>query len=148
MIYGLLGAALMLLWLFCIIDVIVTPGDEAKHLPKLMWLAIVVLLGTIGSLAWLLVGRPWANGSPLERALGRPPGPRRASDLERPAPAFPEYDRPGRVSATNPDDDEAFLRQVRERAEAQRRAETERRRARERTERSERPQPERDDDPA
>jgi hypothetical protein len=34
---------------------------------------------------------------------------------------FPEYDRPGRFAATNPDDDEAFLAQVRARAEQQRR---------------------------
>jgi hypothetical protein len=36
-------------------------------------------------------------------------------------PSFPEYDRPGRAMATNPDDDEAFLRGLRERAEEQRR---------------------------
>ena len=35
--------------------------------------------------------------------------------------AYPEYDRPGRFAATNPEDDEAFLRHVRERAEEQRR---------------------------
>jgi hypothetical protein len=35
-------------------------------------------------------------------------------------PAFPEYDRPGRAAATNPEDDEAFLRGLRERAEQQR----------------------------
>ena len=35
----------------------------------------------------------------------------------RPTSAYPEYDRPGRFVATSPDDDEAFLRQVRERAE-------------------------------
>lgn len=31
------------------------------------------------------------------------------------------YDRPGRFAATNPDDDEEFLRRCRERAEEQRR---------------------------
>ena len=43
-------------------------------------------------------------------------------DAGRAARQFPEYDRPGRFAATNPDDDEAFLRQVRERAEQQTRA--------------------------
>jgi hypothetical protein len=38
----------------------------------------------------------------------------------------PEYDRPGRAVPQNPDDDEAFLRQVRERAEEQRRRAAER----------------------
>ena len=37
------------------------------------------------------------------------------------APEFPEYDRPGRAAAVNPEDDEDFLRKVRERAEDQRR---------------------------
>ena len=32
-----------------------------------------------------------------------------------------EHDRPGRTVATNPDDDAAFLRQLRDRAEQQRR---------------------------
>ena len=45
---------------------------------------------------------------------------------------YPEYDRPGRFAATNPDDDEAFLRQVRERAEQQTRAAREQRAERER----------------
>ena len=36
-------------------------------------------------------------------------------------PEFPEYDRPGRAAAANPEDDEEFLRKVRERAEEQRR---------------------------
>jgi hypothetical protein len=34
---------------------------------------------------------------------------------------FPEYDRPGRFAAADPEADEAFLRKVRERAEEQRR---------------------------
>ena len=42
--------------------------------------------------------------------------------------AYPEYDRPGRFAATDPADDERFLRQVRERAEEQRRLYRERQR--------------------
>ena len=41
----------------------------------------------------------------------------------RPTPppsAFPEYDRPGRMSPGDPTKDEAFLRDVRARAEEQR----------------------------
>lgn len=45
--------------------------------------------------------------------------------------AYPEHDNLGRAVATNPDDDEEFLRRCRERAEEQRRkaAEQQRRRA-------------------
>jgi hypothetical protein len=134
---GLLGTVLLLVWLFCIIDVIMTPAGEARHLPKLLWLAVVLLLGAIGAAIWLLVGRPWPGGAPLERWLG---GGRRTADgtWDRPAPGFPEYDRPGRFAATNPDDDEAFLARVRERAESQRRAEAARRREREQADVAER----------
>jgi hypothetical protein len=46
---------------------------------------------------------------------------------ERNVPAYPEYDRPGRFAAGNPDDDEEFLRKCRERAEAQRKLAREKR---------------------
>lgn len=46
----------------------------------------------------------------------------RSSRDDRPVAQYPEYDRPGRASATNPEADEEFLRKVRERAEEQRRA--------------------------
>ncbi len=48
--------------------------------------------------------------------------------LEREAPAFPEYDRPGRAAAADPDADAAFLEQVRARAEEQRRRAAEQKR--------------------
>lgn len=136
---GLFGAVLVLLWLFCIIDVIMTPEGECRYLPKLVWLGIVVLLSTLGAVVWLLAGRPWPNGSPVERLAGGGGAGRRGSgSWERSAPAYPEYDRPGRFAAASPDDDDAFLRQVRERAEAQRRSEIARRREREQAETAER----------
>lgn len=77
----------------------------------------------VGSVAWLVAGRPI--------------GPPRTSRFERPAPQYPEYDRPGRASATDPEADEDFLRKVRERAEEQRRAYREQQVRREREERGE-----------
>ncbi len=106
---GLLGIALLALWIYCIVDVITRDESEIRNLPKIVWLLIVVFLPTIGSLLWLIAGRP------------------RGADV--PAPSrFPEYERPGRQPATNPDDDEAFLRGLRERAEQQRRAAEEQKR--------------------
>jgi len=43
------------------------------------------------------------------------------SRYERPATELPEYDRPGRAAAIDPEADAEFLRKVRERAEEQRR---------------------------
>jgi phospholipase D-like protein len=105
-IFGGFGLLLLALWIFCIVDVIVSDENEVRNLPKLVWLMIVLLLPDIGSIVWLVAGRPV-----------RAEAPRRPSQSR-----FPEYDRPGRQPAGNPDDDEEFLRRCRERAEQQRQA--------------------------
>ena len=105
-------------WVFCIIDVITTPESEVRNLPKLAWLLLVIILVDVGSIAWLIAGRPW-NGQqadlPYKGNRGRQAAPRRRSN------------------ATNPDDDEDFL------AGLQARAEEQRRRAREAQQRDEEP---------
>jgi hypothetical protein len=104
----LLGPLLLVLWIFCVVDVIVRKDGESRHLPKWGWLVLVLLFPLVGSLAWLGVGR----------RRGR----RRAvTAYERPAVDFPEYDRPGRAAARDAESDEEFLRRCRERAEEQRR---------------------------
>jgi hypothetical protein len=109
---GIFGLAILALWVFCIVDVITTPEGEPRNLPKMMWLLLVIFIPTVGSIAWLIAGRPQAAANPPYKGnAGR----------------FPEYDRPGRHLAQNPDDDEEFLRRLRERAEQQRRAAREQR---------------------
>jgi hypothetical protein len=111
------GLVTLVLWVFCLIDVIVTEEWRVRNLPKLVWLLIVILIPDIGSIAWLIAGHPWESRTrQTQTGIGAD---------------FPEYDRPGRHLAANPEDDEAFLRQVRARAEAQRRKAAEERRARE-----------------
>ncbi|MFI6322511.1 PLDc N-terminal domain-containing protein [Nonomuraea sp. NPDC050556] len=102
MLYEGMGLVLLALWIFCIFDVLTTPEEICRNAPKVLWLILVLLLPLIGSVLWLVAGRP-------ERRPQTAPG------------RFPEYDRPGRFVATNPDDDEEFLRKCRERAEEQRR---------------------------
>lgn len=119
---GILGTAL---WVYCLLDVIMTDESRIRNLSKGTWVFIVLVTSVVGSVAWLVAGRPEgpARGLPYKGNTGRPNS------------AFPEYDRPGRFVATSPEDDEAFLRQVRERAESQL-AEAKRQRAeRERLER-------------
>jgi hypothetical protein len=102
------GPVVFVLWVYCVIDVITRRPEDARHLPKVAWLVLVLLFPLVGSVAWLVAGRP------------RSPRPR-ARPHERPATAFPEYDRPGRAAATDQESDEEFLRRCRERAEEQRR---------------------------
>lgn len=116
------AVATFVLWLFALLDVIRTDDADARHLGKVWWILLVLFFPLVGSLAWLLVGRPQ-----------RP----RASAHERAVPSYPEYDRPGRAAATDAAGDEEFLRRVRERAEEQRRRHREDRLRREREERGE-----------
>ncbi len=110
---GALGTLLFLLWVFCPIDVITTDESLCRNLPKMWWVVVVLLLFDVGAVLWLVAGRP-RPGVTAGRSTGKT--------------GFPEYDRPGRFAATNPDDDEDFLRHVRERAEEQRRRHRERQR--------------------
>jgi hypothetical protein len=96
------------LWAYCLVGVISCPPNRVRNLPKLVWVLLVVLFPFVGSIAWLVAGRPTG-----ERA--------NRSAHERAQPTFPEYDRPGRAAAQDPQRDEEFLRRVRERAEEQRR---------------------------
>lgn len=96
------------LTVYCLIECIGTPEGSIRNLPKVAWVFIILLFPLVGAIAWLAVGRP-ETGPPLTRTQGA-------------APNFPEYHRPGRMAAADPEKDEEFLRQVRERAEQQRKA--------------------------
>jgi hypothetical protein len=103
---GALAIVLTLFWVYTILDVITTDEGRMRNLPKLTWVFIVILLFEIGALAWWVAGRPQgaARSLPYKGNSGIPP----------------EYDRPGRATAHHPDDDAAFLAQLRARAEEQR----------------------------
>jgi hypothetical protein len=127
----LFGVVTFCLFVYCLVEVIQTPEIAMRNLPKTVWLLLVLFFPFVGSVAWLAAGRPES-------------GPRRAAAYERHAPEFPEYDRPGRAAAVDPGRDEEFLRQVRERAEAQRKQYEQRRRA---DESSEQPPTDRTEEP-
>jgi len=118
---GILGTGL---WIFCLLDVIMTDEHRIRNLSKGTWIFIVIVTSVVGAVAWLVAGRPERaprNGLPYKGNRG--------------TAAYPEYDRPGRFVPTNPDDDAEFLRGVRERAEAQMREAKRQRAERERLER-------------
>jgi len=76
---GLLGLIVLALWIYCIIDVISTDESLVRNLPKLVWLLIVIFIPTVGSVVWLVLGRPqkasFHPGSTSYRAPRRPLGP-------------------------------------------------------------------------
>jgi hypothetical protein len=110
----LLGVVTFALWVYCLVSAISAPSSSIRNLPRVAWILLILLFPLVGSIAWLVAGRP-------------DDGTARRSPHEREAPAYPEYDRPGRAAATDPEKDDEFLRQVRERAEAQRKAYEEKR---------------------
>ncbi|MFJ8470542.1 PLD nuclease N-terminal domain-containing protein [Kitasatospora sp. NPDC094011] len=87
------------LWVWAFIDCLVTPEEEVRYLPKVIWLIIVLLFPPLGPIAWLVAGR--RRGFLRAAAPGGPGQP--AAD-GRPGPGGP---RGGRQVA--PDDDPEFL---------------------------------------
>lgn len=55
---GVLSLALLALWLYAILEVITTDSALCRHLPKGAWLILVIFLPSVGSIAWLIAGRP------------------------------------------------------------------------------------------
>jgi hypothetical protein len=104
----LLATAAFAIWIYCLIDVAQTRDDEIRNLNKGAWIIIVLFFSVPGAIGWFIFGRP--DNRP--RTLGA---------YERRSPSFPEYDRPGRAAAVDPEKDEEFLKSVRDRAEEQRR---------------------------
>ncbi len=117
---GVLGTAL---WIYCLLDVIMTDESRIRNLGKGTWVMIVLVTSVVGAVAWLVAGKPESTprGMPYKGNTG-----------------YSEYDRPGRFVPTDPKADEEFLKQVRERAEAQRQEAKLQRLAREQREERER----------
>jgi hypothetical protein len=89
---GLVALLLIGFWVWALLDCISTDSSLCRNLPKGVWLIVVLLLPDIGSLAWLLLGRPekahWRPGSTDYRA------PRRAVGIED----DPRYSGPASVT--------------------------------------------------
>ena len=104
----------LFLLVYCLLNVLSTPADQCRNLPKPVWAVLCFIPPILGPISWLLFGRPVGpkQNLPYKGNRGIPP----------------EYDRPGRAAAQNPDDDAAFLRQLCERADEQRRAAEDKRR--------------------
>ncbi|MEN8655876.1 PLD nuclease N-terminal domain-containing protein [Streptomyces sp. 21So2-11] len=84
------------LWIYAFIDCLNTPEKEVRHLPKVVWVIIVLLFGEvlIGPVAWLVVGK--VRGGPRGGSAG-------SGGL-----------RGGRPKWTAPDDNPEFLASLRD----------------------------------
>jgi hypothetical protein len=89
------------LLVFCLIDCVQQPDEAIRNLPKWGWIVLIIFIPLVGSIAYLVAGRPTAT------TYG---GPRRNVPWPSTQTAgFPEYERPPR----GPDDDPDYLRSLR-----------------------------------
>lgn len=122
--YGGFGLILLVVWVYCLLEAITSDAAAVRNLPKPLWVLVVLLLPDVGSILWLLAGRPRAGaatrpgGLPYKGNTGRPGVPWPSG----PTAGFPEYERPGAPPPpAGPDDDPAFQERLRRRVEEQRR---------------------------
>lgn len=100
-----LALAAVVLWVYAFFDALTTPSNEVRTLPKVAWVAVIVLLLQIGALLWLAFGRQRAmapsnakpGGAPTR---GTPPGPTAQGRGNRGS------------GPIGPDDDPDFLRDI------------------------------------
>jgi hypothetical protein len=59
--YLLISAVTFVVLLAALIDIITRTDDQVKHLPKLFWVVLVILLPFLGSILWFTVGREWGG---------------------------------------------------------------------------------------
>jgi len=59
LVFGGFATLLVLaVWLWALFDCISTDASLCRNLPKGMWLILVLFLPLIGSIAWMILGRP------------------------------------------------------------------------------------------
>jgi len=107
---------------YALVDLVQTRDEDVQGLPKLAWVALIVLIWVVGPIAWLIAGkkgRRWLPGMPRPagpRGGGRPVAPDDDPDFLRglgrrtPPPANPPPPAPPRsersdTDADKPDDD-------------------------------------------
>lgn len=59
-----------------LVDIIVRDESKVRHLPKFVWMLLVILLPVVGSIVWFSVGHDWS--ATLAR-VEQPPRPRTAA---------------------------------------------------------------------
>lgn len=109
----LMATAIFVFLLYCVLDVALSDAERIRNFPKLVWLALVVLLPVIGGVAWLVAGRPEGGRNPGGGAVRRIPPPPRSHGSGGPGPRRPPRP-PSTRGPKGPDDDPEFLRRLSE----------------------------------
>ena len=76
--YALFSVVLLVLIVAALVDIITRQEGQVKHLPKVLWVILVIFLPVIGSLLWFAIGREYP--APAERPRVSVPRRRPADD--------------------------------------------------------------------
>ena len=119
-----LSLLLLAAMVFAIVDIVLRDNAEIKHLPKVAWLFLVILVPLLGTVLWFTLGRdvPQRLSRPRPTCVSRPAG------VSRPAaPPAPSRGRDVRTTEQRLADLEREIEEDRLRAEiARKRAERDR----------------------
>ncbi len=111
---GVIALLVLGFWIFCLFDVITTDESVMRNLSKTWWIVIVLFFSLVGSIMWLVAGRPQGQqgtGMSYKGNTGQPRGGTRFG-----APAGGQGGDAGMASLPRrlaPDDDPEFLDSVR-----------------------------------
>ncbi|GAA4491314.1 PLD nuclease N-terminal domain-containing protein [Microbacterium panaciterrae] len=86
----LFSILLLALLIGALIDIITRRDDQVKHLPKVFWIILVILVPLAGSLIWFLVGREYDSEGIRLPSPARERRPRPSAPV---APSLPEDSR-------------------------------------------------------
>ncbi len=100
---------------FAVVDIITRDEGQVRHMPKVVWLLLVILLPLLGVVLWFTIGREYPERDRPVRS------PRGYADPP-PAPSAPMPPRDTRTTEQQLADLEREIEQERRRAEARRRA--------------------------
>lgn len=64
----LLIVAVVMLTIYCVVELAQAKGDFVRSMPRWMWLFTIIFVPVIGPMAWLFAGRP--TNRPRPRQLG------------------------------------------------------------------------------
>jgi hypothetical protein len=95
---------------FAVVDIVLRDDGQIKHMPKLVWLLLVILLPLVGVVLWFAIGREYPERAP------RAPRP-----AHRDAPPAPAPMRDVRTTEQQLADLEREIEEERLRAELRRR---------------------------
>lgn len=66
---------ILVFFVVALIDIILRDSSQVKHLPKVAWIFIVILLPLIGGVLWFAVGREYSGAGHSGAGYRRPRGP-------------------------------------------------------------------------